>query len=137
MISFVWKWCKMKALMFLKACVCYFLLNFWFQPNDSPWKNYEKCSLFHIKSSFRSWDFFFFQFLFYTIGNIWFISYFCCCCSVTTRKPLFILCSNIYPHQLRLFTNKNLHCHQKNNVSYCGQNSTTDYKGMQSQKFIV
>ena len=35
-----------------KACVRYFLSNFYFQ----PFKNYEKCFLFHLKSSFRSQD---------------------------------------------------------------------------------
>ena len=40
----------------LKACVRYFLSNCCFSPNDSPFKNYEKCFLFHLKSSFRSQD---------------------------------------------------------------------------------
>ena len=35
-----------------KACVCYVLSNFYFFTK----KNYEKCSLFHPKSSFRSQD---------------------------------------------------------------------------------
>ena len=39
-----------------KACDCYFLSNFYFSQNDSPLKNYEKCFLFHLKSSFRSRD---------------------------------------------------------------------------------
>ena len=39
-----------------KACVRYFLSIFIFSPNDSPLKNYEKCFLFHLKSSFGSRD---------------------------------------------------------------------------------
>ena len=39
-----------------KPCVCYFLSNFYFLPNDSPSKA-EKCFLFHLKSSFCSQDF--------------------------------------------------------------------------------
>ena len=46
-----------------KACVCYFYQFFIFSPNDSPSKNYEKCFLFHLKNSFRSWDIHFFVFL--------------------------------------------------------------------------
>ena len=38
------------------VCVCYFSSNFYFSPNDSPLKNYEKCFLFLLKSSFRSQD---------------------------------------------------------------------------------
>ena len=38
-----------------KACVCYFLTNFYFLPNDSASKTMKKF-LFHLKSSFRSWD---------------------------------------------------------------------------------
>ena len=38
---------------FVKACIQYFLSNFYFSPNDSPSKT-EKCFLFHLKSSFRS-----------------------------------------------------------------------------------
>ena len=41
-------------MLFVKACVCYFLLNFYFSPNDSPSKKYGKCFLFHLKSSFRT-----------------------------------------------------------------------------------
>ena len=40
----------------LKVCKRYFLSNFYFSPNDSPLKNYEKCFLFHLKSFFRSRD---------------------------------------------------------------------------------
>ena len=36
----------------LKACVRYFLSNFYFSPNDSPSKTF----LFHLKSSFRFRD---------------------------------------------------------------------------------
>ena len=64
------KYCKYSALVLLwtvflsayplissfqlvKACVRYYLLNFIFSPNDSP---YEKCFLFDLKGSFRSRD---------------------------------------------------------------------------------
>ena len=39
-----------------KVCVRYFWSNFYFQQNDSPSKTMKKCFLFHLKSSFRSWD---------------------------------------------------------------------------------
>ena len=39
-----------------KACVCYFLTNFYFSPNDSPSKTMKDVFLFHLKSSFRSRD---------------------------------------------------------------------------------
>ena len=39
-----------------KACVRYFLSNFYFSPNYSPSKT-EKYFLFHLKSSFRSRDY--------------------------------------------------------------------------------
>ena len=39
---------------FIKACVCYFLSNFYHQM--IAFRKYEKCFLFHLKSSFRSWD---------------------------------------------------------------------------------
>ena len=39
-----------------KACVRYFLSNFYFFTKSLPLKNYEKCFLFHLKSSFRSRD---------------------------------------------------------------------------------
>ena len=38
----------------IKACVCYFLTNFYLSPNDSPSKNYVRCFLFHLKISFCS-----------------------------------------------------------------------------------
>ena len=48
----------------IKACVCYFLSNFYFSPYFSlPFKNYEKSFLFHLKSSFCSWDIQIFVFL--------------------------------------------------------------------------
>ena len=50
----------------LKACVRYFLSNFYFFTNSYLFKNYEKCFLFHLKGSFRSQDiqiFWFFPFL--------------------------------------------------------------------------
>ena len=37
-----------------KACVCYFLSNFYFFTKWQPFKNYEKCFLFYLKSSFHS-----------------------------------------------------------------------------------
>ena len=41
---------------YVKACVCYFLSNFYFSTyNDSPLKT-EKCFLFHLKSSFCTRD---------------------------------------------------------------------------------
>ena len=39
----------------VKACIPYFLENFYFSPNDSPSKT-TRCFLFHLKSSFHSWD---------------------------------------------------------------------------------
>ena len=36
---------------FVKACVRYFLRNFWFSSNDSPSKNM-RCSLYHLKALF-------------------------------------------------------------------------------------
>ena len=53
----------------LKACVCYFLSNFYFFINWLTFKNYEKCFLFYLKSSFRSRDiqiFVIFPLLFHT-----------------------------------------------------------------------
>ena len=38
-----------------KACVSYFLSNFYFSPNDNPSKAMKNV-LFHLKSSFRSSD---------------------------------------------------------------------------------
>ena len=49
--------------MLFKACVYYFHQISIFSPNDSPSKNYEKYFLFHLKSSFPSWDIQFFVFL--------------------------------------------------------------------------
>ena len=40
----------------LKACVCYFLTNFLFFTKWYFFKNYERCFLFHLKSSFPSRD---------------------------------------------------------------------------------
>ena len=42
--------------LFYKACVRYFLSNFYFLPNDSPSKAMQNVFLFHLKRSFRSWD---------------------------------------------------------------------------------
>ena len=39
-----------------KACISYFLSNFYFFTNWWPLKNYEKCFLFHLKTSFCSRD---------------------------------------------------------------------------------
>ena len=41
---------------FFKACAHYFLPNFYFFIKWLAFKNYEKCFLFHIKSSFHSRD---------------------------------------------------------------------------------
>ena len=46
----------------LKGCVRNFLTNFYFPPNDSPFKNYVRSFLFHLKSSFLSRDIRFFVF---------------------------------------------------------------------------
>ena len=47
---------KFQFLFFLfKACVRYFLSNFYFFTKWWSFKNYENCFLFHPKSSFRSW----------------------------------------------------------------------------------
>ena len=40
----------------IKACVCYFMSNFYFFTKLLPVKNHEKCFLFHLQSSFRSRD---------------------------------------------------------------------------------
>ena len=40
----------------IKACVYYFLSNFYFFEERKPFKNYKK-SLFHLKCPFCSWDF--------------------------------------------------------------------------------
>ena len=67
----------------LKACVCYFWSNFYFQPNDSPSKTMKKCFLFHLKSSFSSRYIQFFVFspflLFSTVSH---------CLRVWSRKYL-------------------------------------------------
>ena len=39
-----------------QPCVCYFLSNFYFLPNDSPSKTVKNVFLFDLKSSFRSRD---------------------------------------------------------------------------------
>ena len=39
-----------------KACVCYFLSNFYFSSNDIPSKTMKSVFLFHQKSSFRPQD---------------------------------------------------------------------------------
>ena len=48
------KWFSM--LVYLKACVCYFLSIFYFSPNDSPSKIMKNVFLFYLKSSFPSRD---------------------------------------------------------------------------------
>ena len=40
----------------LEACVRHFLSNFYFSPNDCPSKTIKNVFLFHLKSSFHSWD---------------------------------------------------------------------------------
>ena len=52
-----------KAIQQLKARVCYFLSNFYFSQNDSSLKTMKNVFLFHLKSSFRSWDIKIFLFL--------------------------------------------------------------------------
>ena len=47
---------KVSKNLFFKACVCYFLWNFYFSPDDSPLKTTKNIFLFHLKSSFRSRD---------------------------------------------------------------------------------
>ena len=47
----------------LKACVCYFHQIFIFFTKLYPFKNFKKCFLFHLKSSFHSRDIQFFVFL--------------------------------------------------------------------------
>ena len=44
------------ALAEIKACVCDFLSNFYIFTKWQSFKNYEKCFLFHQKSSFRPRD---------------------------------------------------------------------------------
>ena len=39
-----------------KACLRYFLSNFYFLPNESPSKNMKNVFLFHLKIYFHSWD---------------------------------------------------------------------------------
>ena len=46
----------------LKACVRYFLTNFYFSPNDSPSKTMKDVFSFQLKSSFCSRDIYFFVF---------------------------------------------------------------------------
>ena len=45
--------CSLKQ---FKACVRYFLTNFYLSPNDSPSKTVKGVFLFHLKISFRSRD---------------------------------------------------------------------------------
>ena len=54
-------WLRLKRK--VKACVCYFLSNFYFPPNDSPSKTMKNVFLFHLKSSFCSRDIQIFLFL--------------------------------------------------------------------------
>ena len=51
-----------KTILF-KACLCYFLSNFYFFTKWQPFKNYEKCFLFHLKCTFHSWDIHIFVYL--------------------------------------------------------------------------
>ena len=52
--------CSIPDRTIFKACVRYFLSNFYFFTKRYPFKNCEKCFLFHLKSSFRSRDIQFF-----------------------------------------------------------------------------
>ena len=54
--------CFIKSCMF-KACVCYFFIKILYFTKWHPFKNYEKCFLFHLKSSFWSQDIQIFVFL--------------------------------------------------------------------------
>ena len=76
----------MKKSFNFRACVCYFLSNFYFSPIDSPSKP-SKCFLFHLKSSFRSRNIQIFVFL---------------------SSPVFFFVS----HCLNGWSMKNLWCHQ-------------------------
>ena len=51
----------------LKLVSAIFIKFLFFSPNDSPMKNYEKCFLFYLKSSFRSRDIQFFVFLSFSV----------------------------------------------------------------------
>ena len=50
-----------------KACICYFLSNCPFSPNDSSSKTMKNVFLFHLKNSFRSRDIHIFVFSFSTL----------------------------------------------------------------------
>ena len=53
---------KTQKCTYLKACIHYFLSNFYFQPNHSPSKTMRKLLLFHLKNSFHSRDILIFVF---------------------------------------------------------------------------
>ena len=55
-IYFLLHWLQPVTRCLLKACVHYFLSNFYFWPNDSPSKTMKNVFLFHLKSSFHSQD---------------------------------------------------------------------------------
>ena len=50
------KLCHAWRILAVQACVCYFLSHFYFFTKRQPFKDYEKCFLFHLKSSFSSQD---------------------------------------------------------------------------------
>ena len=75
-----------------------FFINFLFLTKWYPFKDYEKCFLFHLKSSFHSWDFLIFVF---------------------QSSPLFLLVS----HCFRVWSNINLivcdiNCLNKNLITH-------------------
>ena len=47
---------KTSAIPLFKACIHYFLTNFYFSPNDSPSKTMKDVFLFNLKDCFRSQD---------------------------------------------------------------------------------
>ena len=55
-----WRCFPLRFCLFLKLLYAIFLSNLYFFTKWYPFKNYEKCFLFHLKSSFRSWDIQFF-----------------------------------------------------------------------------
>ena len=60
----------LKLYNFIKASLCYFLSVLFFSTKWESFKKYEKCFLFHLKSSFRSRDiqiFVFFSLPFHTL----------------------------------------------------------------------
>ena len=59
-----WRCFPLRFCLFLKLLYAIFLSNLYFFTKWYPFKNYEKCFLFHLKSSFRFWDIQFFVIFF-------------------------------------------------------------------------